>query len=159
MRRGSVSGFTLIELLVVLSIMGLLLAVAMPRLSAFWSTPQERELRDLDHFVLRASRRAVREPLVPQGQIDAKPLRFKIIPPQTLILLRADTELARFNFKEYRIDGIEQDGRPTRLEPEFEFNSLGLVPPFSIQLAGAGVQDRLRWQFDRLGGIRVEPAI
>lgn len=156
MRRRN--GFSLIELLLVFALMGLMFSLAMPRLSAFLAGPRDRELRSLDHFVLRASRRAIREPLVPENQPDAKPLRIKIVPPRNLTLIRADTELAMFEMSHFRIEDVEQDGKPTVKEPEFPFSPLGLLPPFSIHLAAARTPggDQIRWEIDRLGAIRVK---
>ncbi len=152
-------GFTLIELLIVVALIGLISTMALPRLSAFFAAPQDREFREMEHFMYRAARRAIREPLVPINQPDAKPLRIKIIPPQNLVLLRADTELTRIELKQFRIEGVEQDGKPAVLEPEFVFNPFGLTPPFLMNLSGKSPMERYRWQIDRLGGIRVSPVL
>lgn len=151
-------GFTLIELLIVIALMGIILTLAAPRLSAFMSTPEDRELRDLEHFVLRASRRATRSALVPENQPDAKPLRIKIVPPKDILLLQADTELAKVELSLFRIEDVEQDGRSSIPEPEFLFSPLGLLPSFSIELERISSKDRRRWQMDRLGGVQVSPA-
>ena len=154
-----VRGFTLIELIVVMSLMGLILTMAMPRLTAFLSIPTDRELREIGHFVLRAERRAVRESLVPENQPDARPLRIKIVPPKNMLLLRGDTELSKIELSVFRIEEIEQDGVPTIPEPEFDFNPIGIVSPFSMNLAGPAAKDHIRWSVDRLGGIRAEPLL
>ncbi len=136
--------------------MGLVLTMAAPRLSAFLYTPEDRDFRGLEHFIERGARRAVREPLVPHNRPDARPLRIRITQPSTFTLLRADTSLARFDLSTFRIEGIEENGRPlSSMEPEFDFNELGTFPPFSIHLVAAQ-EDRRIWRIDRLGAIRVE---
>ena len=148
------------ELLIVVSLMGLMLTLAAPRLSAFFAQPEDRELVDLEHFFLKSVRRASRTPLVPDNQPDAKPLRIKIIPPKDILLLQADTELAKFEFTRFKIDAVNQTVSPDDREPEFSFNAIGLLPPFSLKLAGTPARplDRRLWQLDRLGSIRVDPA-
>jgi len=150
------AGFTLIELLIVLTLMGLTFTMALPRLSAALAGPKERDLRNIEQFVLRAGRRALRSPLVPLDQLDAKPLRIKIAPPRDLVLLQADTEIARLALAEYRIEEVKQQGLETPPEPEFAFNTLGLTEPFTLHLSGPSVEDRMRWRIDRLGTVRTE---
>ncbi len=152
----------MIELLLVMLIMGLLMTMAAPRLAAFLPLPEDRELRTMEHFFLRGSRIALREPLVPASTPDAKPLRIKIVPPDLLILLRADTELVRMKLGSYKIESVEQDGIPTPPEPEFSFNALGQIATFKLTLSGASrmpggaaVNKRL-WRINRLGVVRWE---
>lgn len=153
-RRG---GFTLIELVVVLALMGICAAAVAPRLTAFLANPSDREIREIEHFVLRSSRRAIREHIVPEDQPDAKPMRMKIIPPRELHLLRGDSELARYDLTYYRVDDVFQDGHPTVREPEFSFSPMGVMPPFSMELSGDKALEKIRCRLGRLGDFRVEP--
>lgn len=150
-------GFTLIELLIVVAIAGLILTMAAPRLSAYLDLPDDRELKTLEHFLYSAGRRAIREPLVPRNQPDAKPLRMKIVPPRKLVVLRADTELATLELSYFQIEGVEEHSRMVaEAEPEFYFNVHGAVSPFTLRLAGPDADDHRLWRADRLGSVRVE---
>lgn len=165
---GSQKGFTLIELIIVIAIMGLVLSLATPRLSAFFERPEDHELRDFDQFILRSARTAI----LPRGRfgsdaasgrgaarlernIDAKPVRLSIRPPRTVLLLEADTDLSRFDFTLFRIESVEEDGRAAALEPELPFTSLGMLPPFSLKLSD-GVHPPFWWRMNRIGDIAVE---
>lgn len=151
-------GFSLIELLLVITLMGLLLTLAMPRLSAFLARPEDRELRQLENFLIGGARRALRESPVPRDQPDAKPIRVKIVPPKNVVLLRADTELATFELVIYRIGDVYQDEQRTNPEPEFVFSPMGFLPSFTMELSSERPRMDIHWHIDRLGGVRVEPA-
>ncbi|MBI4180141.1 prepilin-type N-terminal cleavage/methylation domain-containing protein [bacterium] len=165
-------GFTLIELLIVLAIIGVVLALASPRLSAFVERPDDRELRKFDQFLLESSKVTLSErksdgppgdrPFRFRGATlgmirpEDKPLRVKIVPPNAVKLLIADTAVASFEFARYRIEDVEEEGRATDREPELAFTPMGSLPPFSLKLYPQQGEP-VWWRLNRLGDVRLEP--